>query len=173
MLRPLLVLLLAWSAFAQDAAPQVVAADNLPWRAPVVGEHAPTFGLATGKARYLEILAPRHDPPEEAPAADELPWAKHDLLLATWGTKPTGGYAIAATAVKTEPERVTVTLRLTAPGPDAMVTQALTHPATLVPIPKRPELVVRLTGDRAPAGSADFPATSGGGFTVIDDRPAR
>lgn len=171
-MRALLVLLLTSTlAAAEDPALQLTAARNLPWRAPTAAERGPTIGLAANPERYLEVLVPQYDPPEDAPPARELPLASHDLLLVTWGTKPSGGYQLAATAVRTEPERVTVILRCVAPDPDQMVTMAITHPATLVPIPKRPELVIRLTGDRPPAGSTDFAASSGGGFTVLDDRP--
>jgi hypothetical protein len=52
-----------------------------------------------------------------------------------------------------------------------MTTAAITHPATLIPVPRRLELVIRITGARAPAGAIDFVPSTGGGFTLIDDRP--
>ena len=49
-------------------------------------------------------------------------------LLAQWGRKPTGGYALAVESASIEGERVTVRLALKGPPEDAILTQALTYP---------------------------------------------
>ena len=49
-------------------------------------------------------------------------------LVAFWGEKPTGGYSVEITSVRSDGDRVGVQLSLKDPPPDAMVTQALTYP---------------------------------------------
>ena len=49
-------------------------------------------------------------------------------LAAYWGEKPTGGYSLAVQSARLEGDRVTIRIHLDKPPPDAVVTQALTHP---------------------------------------------
>jgi len=171
MLQRILPVLLACSVTlavaAQDDGPRVP--HQVAWRSTTQSDAPPVIGLARTARRYREALVPQHDPAAEAPAVADLDLARHDALLVSWGTKPTGGYAVAATAVSAEADRATVVLRCTAPEPGAPTTQAITNPSILVLVPKRQRLEIRLTGDR-PAAGVDFSPTAGDGFTVIDDR---
>ena len=53
-------------------------------------------------------------------------------LAAYWGEKPTGGYSLGVESARIEGDRVTVQLLLEEPPPDAVVTQALTYPYSVV-----------------------------------------
>lgn len=53
---------------------------------------------------------------------------KHDLVIATLGQRNTGGYTIQITALQLQGEALFVVGKATAPGPDDIVTQALTYP---------------------------------------------
>jgi hypothetical protein len=55
-------------------------------------------------------------------------------ILITYGEKPTGGYAVEITGVEEKADRLVVTVKFTEPGPDDMVTQALTYPYDLMVI---------------------------------------
>lgn len=170
MYRAILALVLVCNvALAAEA--RVAPARNIVWTADATrGDTPPILGLAGSAQRYREHLIPQHAPPPAAPPADRIAWTTHDALLVTWGGKPGSGYAIAATTVALDAEAATVTLRCTAPDPDRVTTGARTHPAVLIPVPRRSRLVIRLTGDRAPPGVPDFAAGAGDGFSVIDDR---
>lgn len=50
------------------------------------------------------------------------------------GEKPTGGYAVEVITVERAGNTCTVRYKVEAPAPDAMVTQALTYPATAIRI---------------------------------------
>ncbi len=46
----------------------------------------------------------------------------------SWGEKKTGGYSVKITKVAQSGKELRISYQLTAPGPDAIVTQALTYP---------------------------------------------
>jgi len=71
--------------------------------------------------------------PEPPPKVD---FTKETVLLATMGTHSTGGHAIRFTGIHREGEVVTATLKTTSPGPDDLVTKALTAPFAIITIPK-------------------------------------
>lgn len=53
-------------------------------------------------------------------------------VLVAWGEKPTGGYAVSIDEVASGRRGDVVVVRLTAPAPDQVVTEALTYPSDLV-----------------------------------------
>ncbi len=55
-------------------------------------------------------------------------------ILVTYGEKPTGGYAVEITGVEEKSDKLVVTVKFTEPGPDDIVTQALTYPYDLMVI---------------------------------------
>ena len=61
---------------------------------------------------------------------------KETVLVATLGRLSTGGYAFRFTEIDREGEAVTATLKITSPGPDDLVTSALTSPFSVIAIPK-------------------------------------
>ncbi|HEY9839983.1 MAG: protease complex subunit PrcB family protein [Candidatus Sericytochromatia bacterium] len=57
------------------------------------------------------------------------------VLAVFAGEKPTGGFTATITSVKQLNKTLTVTYKVTAPAPDAIVTQVITYPAHIVSIP--------------------------------------
>lgn len=53
---------------------------------------------------------------------------KGTYMAVAWGEKPTGGYTVDFGSASVEGVRVTVSVELKQPPPDAMVAQALTYP---------------------------------------------
>ena len=97
-----------WSGHysAQETAGRVVVRDAQAW------------------ARLWGSLQGHVVPKPEAPKVD---FQKHMVIAAMMGTKPTGGYAVRITSV-VENEKIVVSVREQSPGPDDMVTMALTSP---------------------------------------------
>lgn len=58
-----------------------------------------------------------------------------DLVIVALGEQPTGGYAVKIDAVQLDAGELAVTGKASVPGPDAVVTQALTYPYSAVVIP--------------------------------------
>jgi len=52
------------------------------------------------------------------------------------GMRSTGGYEIRFSDLKREGDAITVFLRTTSPGPDDMVTMALTYPFAIIAVAK-------------------------------------
>lgn len=61
-------------------------------------------------------------------------------ILVAWGEKPTGGYTVEITGFEEQREVMVAKVKLVAPGPNDMVTQALTYPAALVVLPETQKL---------------------------------
>jgi hypothetical protein len=76
--------------------------------------------------------AAHEEPPAKAPAVD---FAKDTVAAVFAGTQPTGGISLAVSSLRQEKDGWHLRLELRKPGPDCMVTQALTQPWMLVRIP--------------------------------------
>ena len=59
----------------------------------------------------------------------------NDLVIVALGEQATGGYAIIIESIQLEGGELAVTGKASAPGPDAITTQALTYPYCAVLIP--------------------------------------
>ena len=78
---------------------------------------------------------------EKIPAVD---FSKEMVVVATMGTKRTGGYAIEIVGVEAKDKTLRISVKKTSPPPDAMTIQALTAPFHFVAVPKsnlKPEFV--------------------------------
>ena len=102
-------------------ATRVVIQDQEQWRK-WWGKHNTVENLIDGK------IAPKPPP--------KVDFEKETVLVATLGRHSTGGYAIRFTEIDREGEAVTATLKITSPGPDDLVTSALTSPFSVIAIPK-------------------------------------
>ncbi len=83
-----------------------------------------------------------------APA--DLPKVDFDreMVLAVFsGQKNTGGHAVKIEQVIDNGSAVVAIFRMTSPGPDDMVTQALTYPSSVVVVPKRESPVTFIAAD--------------------------
>ena len=67
-----------------------------------------------------------------APPMPELSFEDGIVLAAFMGRKPTGGYSVTVETVRLGEKEIVVELRRRSPGPDEIVTQALTAPYHLV-----------------------------------------
>lgn len=63
----------------------------------------------------------------------------------SWGEKRTGGYSVKITKVAQSGKELRITYRLTSPGPDDIVTQALTYPKDTVTLEMGMEAYKQLT----------------------------
>lgn len=80
-------------------------------------------------------------PPEPAPAVD---FEKEMVVAVFMGQKSTGGYAIEIKRIETTALRLRIIVERKEPGPDAIVTQALTAPFHFVAVGRselKPEFV--------------------------------
>ena len=66
----------------------------------------------------------------------EVDFEQEMVLVATLGQRSTGGYSIRFTEIRREGDVVTATLQISSPGPDDLVTQALTSPFAVIAIPQ-------------------------------------
>lgn len=66
----------------------------------------------------------------------EIDFDQHDVIVATLGTQPTGGFAIDITAIQLVGDTLYVQGATTVPGEDDTVTQAITQPFCAVVVPK-------------------------------------
>lgn len=88
---------------------------------------------AAWAALWNEITAP-YQPRPALPAVD---FATEMVIVASMGTRPTGGYAITIDGVYDADGKLYVAVRETSPGAGCMLTQALTSPMTAVRVPRR------------------------------------
>ena len=78
---------------------------------------------------------------EKIPAVD---FSKEMVVVATMGTKRTGGYAIEIVGVEAKDKTLRISVKKSSPPPDAFTVQALTAPFHFVAVPKsnlKPEFV--------------------------------
>lgn len=66
----------------------------------------------------------------------KVDFEKETVLIATLGMRSTGGHQIRFSDLRRDDESMTVVLTSTSPGPDDMLTMALTHPFAVIAIPK-------------------------------------
>lgn len=64
----------------------------------------------------------------------KLDFAKNDLVIIALGERMTGGYSVEINSIQLEGDKLFVNGKATAPGPDAITTQALTYPYAAVVI---------------------------------------
>jgi hypothetical protein len=63
---------------------------------------------------------------------EAIDWKKQMVVVATGGTKSTGGYSVEITDLKVKEGMLTVHWKLNTPKPGAVLPQAITHPAQAV-----------------------------------------
>ena len=107
----------------------------------------PQCGIETAMVKLIQTPAELEK--MNAPVLEELKvdFQKNDIVLATLGTCPTGGFAINITAIQKEGDTLYVEGSTTVPPADAMVTQALTQPYCAAVIPKTGATKVRSSID--------------------------
>ncbi len=76
------------------------------------------------------------DGEEQIPAPPEVDFSQETILIATLGMRSSGGYSIEFADIQRSADRVVAVVKMSSPGPDDMVTMALTAPYSIVAIPK-------------------------------------
>jgi hypothetical protein len=82
---------------------------------------------------WEEVTAP-YEPPPPVPAID---FGSEAVVVASMGTRPTGGYSITIEGVYEDDGELYVVVRERAPGSNCVVTQAITAPVHAVRVPQR------------------------------------
>jgi PrcB C-terminal len=71
-----------------------------------------------------------------APPLPAVDFSREMVFVAAMGEQPSGGHSIAVASAAVEGGRLRVKVVETSPGPDCMVTMALTQPAAAVRLPR-------------------------------------
>ncbi|HYG59780.1 MAG TPA: protease complex subunit PrcB family protein, partial [Symbiobacteriaceae bacterium] len=82
--------------------------------------------------QHWQVHSAHQVPVPPAPAAD---FSQSALLAVYMGEQTSGGHSITVTDVQEENGKLIVTVKQTAPGPNSIVTMALTQPYHIVRIP--------------------------------------
>lgn len=64
-----------------------------------------------------------------------IDFEQYDLVIVALGEQPTGGYSVTISSIQQVGDELAITGKATTPGPDAIVTQALTYPYDAAIIP--------------------------------------
>jgi hypothetical protein len=66
-----------------------------------------------------------------------------NFVVLNMGEKPTGGYQIGVESVVETDKNIIITVKETAPDPNAMVTQVITYPYSIVRINSKKEIIIK------------------------------
>jgi hypothetical protein len=77
-----------------------------------------------------------------SPALPEVDFTRESVILATTGTRSTGGYGVEIQALEEIPEGMRLVIVASSPGPTCGTTQALTTPLHIVRTRKLPAVVL-------------------------------
>lgn len=61
-----------------------------------------------------------------------IDWDKQMMIVTYAGEKPTGGYSVDLKSLEVKDKMLIVNWKLNSPGPDDLVTQAITHPELVI-----------------------------------------
>jgi len=102
-----------------------------------------------GNIKFFEILTE----PNEIKMLENDPLLKekmkHDdignsnYVILNMGEKNTGGYSIGIEKVEETDKNIIITVKENNPAPDAMVTQAITYPYTVIKVHSKKEIIVK------------------------------
>ena len=121
------------------------------WRAIDAGDHSAIEDETrvvindgkTWNAWWKEHAKNIHDTSQpDGIKAPEVDLEKETVLVATLGMRSSGGHSIRFAGVNLDGETLTATLQTTSPGPEDIVTMALTYPFAIIAVPKHEGEVV-------------------------------
>ena len=104
-------------------------------------QHAPAHYVIRNESQWQRMWRRAHIPmrldeqPPPPPAAP-VDFKSEMILAAFQGRYPTGGYRIQISEVGETNHQMTVVVKYREPGPQELVTHAVTYPAHLVRVPK-------------------------------------
>lgn len=91
--------------------------------------------LLTNNEDYQKLMTEVYKNLDQMPRIPVVDFNKNSVIAAFIGTRSNGGYMVAIDSI-TEGKSLTVNITETTPGPNCMVTEAITRPFSLVKIPK-------------------------------------
>ncbi|WP_316633787.1 protease complex subunit PrcB family protein [uncultured Flavobacterium sp.] len=102
-----------------------------------------------GNIKFFEILTE----PNEIKMLENDPLLAHKMnhndignsnyVILNMGEKNTGGYSIGVEKVEETDKNIIITVKENNPAPDAMVTQVITYPYTVVKIHSKKDIIVK------------------------------
>jgi hypothetical protein len=118
---------------------------------PLLREHSsghldPARRVITDAQAFQAVWDQAHARRGHKPPLPEVDFGREAVVLASLGTRSTGGYTIDIDSVRARNDAVDVFVRTTSPGPTCGATAALTQPVVMVAIPRTP-LPVRFEED--------------------------
>ncbi|WP_343694752.1 protease complex subunit PrcB family protein [Flavobacterium sp.] len=69
--------------------------------------------------------------------------ANSNYVILNMGEKNTGGYSIGIESVEETDKNIIITVKEKNPAPDAMVTQSITYPYTVVKVHSKKEIIIK------------------------------
>lgn len=102
-----------------------------------------------GNIKFFEILTEPNEikmlenDPLLAAKMKQADIANSNYVILNMGEKNTGGYSIGIEKVEETDKNIIITVKEKNPAPDAMVTQAITYPYTVVKIHSKKEIIIK------------------------------
>ncbi len=103
--------------------------------------------LVSGAEAWSDLWAEATAIYQPPPAVPQIDFGTEAVVIASMGTRPSGGYSIAIESVHEADGQIYVTVLETSPGRNCIVTAALTAPVHAVRIPRRNATVVFIERD--------------------------
>lgn len=100
------------------------------------GVEARRRGVLRSEAEWTAFWEEVHARRMPAPERPDVDFEQSMIVVASMGTRPTGGYEIAFGEVGRVGASYHVVVRESAPGPNCMTTAALTEPVTAMRVPR-------------------------------------
>lgn len=102
-----------------------------------------------GNIKFFEILTEPNEikmlenDPLLAAKMKQTDISNSNYVILNMGEKNTGGYSIGIEKVEETDKNIIITVKEKNPAPDAMVTQAITYPYTVVKIHSKKEIIIK------------------------------
>lgn len=98
------------------------------------GDEGHRYALATGQSQLTSLWNKSQGTRLSPAPVPDVDFRRDTVLGIFLGTKPTGGYGVEVRDITVEGDAIYASIEITEPAPDAITTQALTHPWTMVSI---------------------------------------
>lgn len=102
-----------------------------------------------GNIKFFEILTEPNEikmlenDPLLADKMKQTDISNSNYIILNMGEKNSGGYSIGVEKVEETDKNIIITVKENSPAPDAMVTQVITYPYTVVKIHSKKEIIIK------------------------------
>lgn len=100
------------------------------------------FEVVEGRTTFVRLWREAHSVMVPAPEPPDIDFSSELVVAVFMGKRTSGGYAIEVTGAYETTDAVRVAVARRAPGPDDLVTMAITSPYHIVALPRRDKPVV-------------------------------